>query len=281
MKFKIIISLLLLSSLANSQEINDTILRSKKGIPILPAKNDWAIGADVLPFLQLIGNIFYNVPDNETNVIYQTIYSRFMISDNTAIRANFSISNSQTYERVYIQDDAAVFMDPLSRDQTEDSKKTSLSSYGIDLGIMKFRGYGRLKGFYGLHAGYSLYREGYFYSYGNPITSINNTPSSGFGYTAEGARMLEKDLGIVNAISGGLIAGIEYYFLPKICIGGEITLSALYAWQSQGNSKYEWWNGYMTEVYDIAEVPPGTNKISFYTQRPANFTTSLYLMFYF
>ena len=281
MKFKIILILLLLSSYANSQEINDTILRSKKGIPILPAKNDWAIGADVLPFLQLIGNIFYNVPDNETNVIYQTIYGRYMISDNTAIRANFSISNSQTYERLYVQDDAAVFMDPLSQVQTEDSKKTSLSSYGIDLGILKFRGYGRLRGFYGLHAGYSVFREGYFYSYGNPITSINNTPSSGFSYTAEGARLLEKDHGIVNTVAGGIIAGIEYYFMPKICIGGEITLSGLYSWQSQGNSKYEWWNGYQTEVFDAAEVPPGTYKISFYTQRPANFATSLYLMFHF
>ena len=110
----------------------------------------------------------------------------------------------------------AVFLDPLSQVQTEDSKKTSLSSYGIDLGILKFRGYGRLKGFYGLHAGYSLFREGYFYSYGNPITSFNNTPSSGFSYNAEGARLLEKDLRIVNAVAGGIIAGIEYYFLPKI-----------------------------------------------------------------
>ena len=109
MKFRTILILLLLSLYANSQEISDTILRSKKGIPILPAKNDWAIGADVLPFLQLIGNIFYNVPDNETNVIYQTIYGRYMISNNAAIRANFSISNSQTYERLYVQDDAGSF----------------------------------------------------------------------------------------------------------------------------------------------------------------------------
>jgi hypothetical protein len=270
---------ILLSGFA--QEKNDSILRSKRGIPILPVKGDWAIGADVVPYLTYLGIIFNNTSADSLDLSTQTIYARYFLSDNIAVRALFGIDRTTTFQREYVQDDAAVFVDPLSRVQTEDSKKSDLNYYALDLGIQVFRGYGRLKGFYGAHLGASMTFLNEFYSYGNPITGFNTTPSSIFSYTADGSRKLNEDGGINYALGGGVIAGIEYYFLPKACIGGEITLSVIYCWKTQGDSNYEHWNGSKVENYDIAQYPEGPTGASVYTLRPANFSPGLYLMFHF
>jgi hypothetical protein len=287
MKNKILILLLSIVTLsASAQVTGDSVLRSKKGIPILPQKGDWAIGADALPYLQYLGNMFNNNSYNSLNLGSQTLYGRYFIADNAAIRFLIGIDKGSDRTNYYVRDDAGYLADPLSRAQTTDYRVYKHTEINLDLGYQKFRGYGRLRGFYGAHLGLSISREGYTYNYGNPMSLANSAPTTvynwTYGYTDNvDDRTLESDNGINYGLGLGLIAGVEYYFLPKICIGGEITLSAYHSWKTQGNSKYEHLNGSVVEEYEIADSPKGRTSTEVYTSRPANYGGSLYLMFHF
>jgi hypothetical protein len=283
-KILLSLSIILISVAAFAQQ--DSILRSKKGVPILPQKGDWAIGADALPYLEYLGNIFNNTSDNTLDLGSQTLYGRYFVADNAAIRFLVGIRKGSARSSFYVKDDAAVFADPLSRAQTTDYEVSKVSEINLDLGYQKFRGYGRLRGFYGAHLGIEMTRYSASYNYGNPMTIANSAPTTVYdwdnGYTnSQSTRTLESDYGITYALNLGLIAGVEYYFLPKICIGGEITLSVAHSWKTQGNSKYQHLNGSVIEEYEIADSPKGRVGTGIYTSRPANYGGSLYLMFHF
>ncbi|HEX2934646.1 MAG TPA: hypothetical protein VHO72_04780 [Bacteroidales bacterium] len=286
-KILLSLSIILISVAAFAQQ--DSILRSKKGVPILPQKGDWAIGADAVPYLNYLGNIFNNTSGNSLKLDQQTLYGRYFIADNAAIRLLILINKGSSRNSLYVQDDAAIFADPLSRAQTTDYIVEKFTQIGFDLGYQKFRGYGRLRGFYGAHFGFGVTRNNNSYNYGNPMSIANSAPTSIDWEDKDpyhlSNRILEWDRGYEYGLNLGLIAGVEYYFMPKVCIGGEITLSASHSWKTQGNSKYEHLNGSVVEEYDIAESPKGRTGTNLYTQRPANFGAkydgSLYLMFHF
>jgi len=281
MRNKILILFLTIVSFSvSAQEASDSILRSKKGTPILPKAGDWAIGADALPYLEYLGNMFNNTDDNTLDLGSYMLYGRYFLTDNTAVRFAFGVEKSNSLSQNYIQNDAANLIDPLSNEKVIDNYKSIDKNLTLDLGYQIFRGYGRLRGFYGFHVGYRYSREKYIYSYGNKITQDNQTPSIYYSsYTSNNARILDQDNGINQSIMAGLIAGVEYYFLPKICIGGEITFTGYHSWSSQGNSKYERWNGSSVVEEDVLTLPKCRNYSSFYTQRP--FGGGLYLMFHF
>jgi hypothetical protein len=279
---KLIISFaIIIATLAASAQVaGDSILRSKKGIPILPKKGDIAIGIDAIPYFNYLGNMFNGTSGNTLNLGSTTLFGKYYLKDNVAIRAAFSINNYNDMSRAYVQDDQAVILDPLSNAQTEDTYKEIGKNYDFDLAYQIFRGYGRLRGFYGIHAGYGYSRYKEKYTYGNPITGANQQPTIYYSsYDANGSRELEYDGGINHSIFGGRLGGIEYYFLPKICIGGEITLSGSYDWSTQGNTTSERWNGTSVIEEDLASSPSGRTYSSLYTYRPLG--GGIYLMFHF
>lgn len=280
MKIKIFALLFATVSLGISAQQADSVLRSKKGTPILPQQGDWAIGADAAPYLEYLGNMFNNTANNSLNLGSQKLYGRYFLSNNTAIRVLIGISDYSTVNRSYITDDAALFQNPLSLAQTEDSRTNKYRTNSFNLGYQKFRGYGRLRGFYGANLMYSINRTIANYAYGNPITAANPKPSSVFPYTGN-SRLLYSDSGWNQSIGAGLIAGVEYYFLPKVCIGGEISASVFHSWASQENSKSESWNGSVVVESEKASSPASRISTGIETSRPANYGGSLYLMFHF
>jgi len=75
------------------------------------------------------------------------------------------------------------------------------------------------------------------------------------------------------------LAGVEYYFAPKICIGGELGFGYNYTNYGQSNSTSESWGG--TSVVETTDIDsPGNTYSSLSTYRPATYGT-LYLMFHF
>jgi hypothetical protein len=288
MKKLIILSycILLASFVATAQEAaKDSVLRSKKGIPILPQKGDWGIGFDAIPYLNYAGNMFNNKSNNTLNLGTQTIFGRYFISDNAAIRGIVSVNQYSNLSERYVRDDAAYTADPLANinTKTTDTYKSNHTEYVIGLGYQKFRGYGRLKGFYGFQAGFGVSRDHYFFTYGNPMTTVNSEPTSiSWGSNQTGSiRTLEIDNGITKTVNVGLIAGVECYIFPKICIGGEINLSLSNSWKSQGNSKYEHLNNTVVEEYDVADSPKGRTSTSFTSKSYSQQAGTLYLMFHF
>lgn len=289
MKKFLIILLSIVTLSASAQVTGDSILRSKKGIPILPQKGDWAIGANAAPYLSYLGNIFNNTSGNNLTFNETTLYGRYFLADNTAVRITVSMNNSNTMTKYYVQDDAGILANPNSNAQTIDTRKIVSTNNVVNLAYMKFRGYGRLRGFYGAHVGFGFSRTHTYYTYGNPITVANSNPTSITNWNASpvtvgnpDSRTLENDGGVTRTISAGLLAGVEYFFAPKMCIGTEITLNASHAWKSQGNSISERLNGTAVEELDLATSPKGRTSTSLNTRYASSYGTfSLYLMFHF
>jgi hypothetical protein len=260
-----------------------TVIKSSSNTDILPAAGDIALGADALPYLNYLGNMFNSTSNNTLALGKQNLYFRYYLSESTAIRLILGVNSTTNINNYYVQDDAAIFADPLSQAKLIDKEKIYTNGINVNVGFMKTRGYARLRGFYGVQVGYGFNRTSYDYQYGNNFTIANSNPSTANTSQFVGGRLakrlLEKDNGLVQNINAGLFMGVEYYFLPKICIGGEVAFNFLYQWGSQSNSKYEQVIG--SQIVQTDEVAaPGNKTIFLGTWRPATYG-GLYLMFHF
>ncbi|MCX7985965.1 MAG: hypothetical protein N2662_03400 [Bacteroidales bacterium] len=274
---KRILLILFISITALNIRAQENATASSKANDRLPVAGDIAFGIDALPYLNYLGNIFNNTVNNTLVLGSNNIYVRYFLADDFAVRAIISISDNINKSRTYVRDDAAYFVNPLSQDKVIDEQRTHNQSYGLAVGLMKTRGYEKLRGFYGAQIRYAYGRNSVSYSYGNEMTPANPAPSSIWGNVTE--RALETDNGINQALSGGIFLGVEYYFLPKVCIGGEASLMLTYNWGSQGNTKSELiQNGARFERDQ--PLTPGNRSFNLSTFRPATYG-GLYLMFHF
>lgn len=256
---------------------SSSVLTSKKGTPILPEAGDVAVGVGAYPFLYFIGNMFNNTEDNELDLYESTLYGRYYLADDAAIQVGLYVDKSKNTYNYYVRDDAAYFADNTSRAQVVDQQIYTSNSFGLDLSYLKFRGYGRLRGYYGGAIGYGYSTSRYEYTYGNAMTATNTSPSTYiFGNTDN--RPLYSDNGISQNFGLGIIAGVEYFFMPKACIGFDLTLSYRYYWSSQADTKYEHWNVSGVEEI-VTPTSPGNKYRYFDTYLPA--FGDLYLMFHF
>lgn len=268
----------------SAQELatSSSTLTSKKGIPILPEKGDYAIGVGAYPFLYYMGNMFNNTEDNELDLYESTLYGRYFLEDDVAIQAALYINNTKNTYKQYVPDDAARANNALSLAEVVDQQIYNSKGHSLDLSYLKFRGYGRLRGYYGVAAGYSRYRSSYEYTYGNNMTVTNPNPTTfDFGYYGEtrmSNRPLYQDNGISQSLRAGVVAGVELYFMPKTCIGFDLTLAYSYNWYSQADTKNEQWDGSQA-VEIVSPTSPGNRYSNFDTYLPA--FGDLYLMFHF
>lgn len=273
----ILFTLLITTGAAAQDSTGSSILTNKKGMAILPVKGDFAIGMTADPFLTYIGNIFNGNTDNEFNLSSTTLYGKYYLKDNAAIRASIYLSNNTYNNKYYVRNDAAFAADPLSQDKVVDVEKSKIKNIGVSLGYQKYRGYGRLQGFYGAYVNYNWYRFQVDYTYGNPISAINQAPSTFMGNLSN--RILTYDDGIRQTAGAGLLAGVEYFFMPKISMGVELNLGYRFSWGSQSNRKNEEWVGSKVVESDVLNSP-GSTSSSFSTSLPSTFG-SLFLMFHF
>jgi hypothetical protein len=275
--FTIALALAAFAPLA-AQESGD-VLVGKKGTPILPVAGDIAIGVEATPYLNYLGNMFNNTSNNSLSLGSNTLYSRYFIADDAAIRIALKIKNTTDINRYYVRDDARIMQDPLSNAQAEDVYTNKNREYTLAIGYQKFRGYGRLRGFYGAQVFAGLAKNSYEYSYGNPITALNTAPTTHWSTGTE--RTLNGDNGLSTTLGIGGLAGVEYYFAPKICIGGELNLNYSYSKTGQGDSTTEKWIG-TNVVEQTTPSSPGDTKTSLSTSRPGTFVSGqIYLMFHF
>jgi hypothetical protein len=280
----ILFTFLFLAGSVSAQEeaSSSDVLANKKGIPILPKKGDYALGISANPFLDYVGNMFNNTADNNFDLYDYTIYGKYYLKDNEAIRAYYTWTNTHQTANRYIRDDAARLADPLSKSQVTDTRLYKNDNLGLGASYQKYRGYGRLQGFYGVYVNYSQKRTQYEYTYGNAITEANPNPSDywGEGDVEDGrARTLYDDTGIDRSFGLGLLGGVELFFMPKTSIGLEVDFGYSYSWGTQENAKYELWDGAQVLEYDRT-YSPGSRTSSFYTYLPSTYG-GLFLMFHF
>jgi hypothetical protein len=156
-------------------------LTSKKGEPMLPEAEDWAIGVDATPFLNYMGNFFGKSSNNtylasgwQNYGANQTIVAKKFTDAQNAYRVTFRLGfHNTSYKNQVLQPQSTssttVYF-PTQATTVDDKASTSNSFIGIGVGMEKRKGKTRLQGFYGadVFIWYSSSKEKF--KYANALT---------------------------------------------------------------------------------------------------------------
>lgn len=248
---KKLVILLLIASFAIStasaqEEASGEELKSKKGFVILPESGDIAIGINAVPVFGYFGNIMNGTANNTIGFNFvdgtNTIYGKYFLDAETAVRARVRIGKASTINTEYITMDQIV-TDPMAT--VKDHHILNTTNIQLGAGYELRRGNGRLIGFYGAEAmfTYGTSAENYIYGnkfspdFPNPLTTDFGTNITGTGRVEEAKNGTTVGLGLRGFI------GVEYFFAPKMSIGGEFGWGFGYNWTGSGEQTTEMWNG--------------------------------------
>ena len=245
----------------------------------IPEKGDWALGFNAAPILSYLGNLFNGNTANNfnpkqiggaitTNGVFTnddewlkpiiSLNSKYMISDKVGIRANIGLNVKKGSSTVYVTDDEAINFDPLSQSKVVDNTITRSSGACVSIGAEYRVGKRRVQGVFGgnyIIGGGDIVTE---YIYGNKMTSLNQQPTTYSGSTS--SRPLINHVG--NFYTGlSAFAGFEWFVAPKIALGAEVSLAAIYCYKQQRYNKSESFDSTLNDVCVKTNIttPPSHN----------------------
>lgn len=249
-------------------------LTSKKGEPILPEAEDWAISMNADPIFSFIGNAFNGNTGNAAPAVSwlntdQTIVGKKFIDEKSAYRVLVRLGfTNQTHKNLVVDNSATtapVF--PEQAAMVTDKYSVKNTNIGIGVGKEWRRGKTRLQGYYGADAMVWISMSGEKYTYGNEMTAVptgpgqTSTPTTtdfttalpGGGYASGpvASRTIKTKSGMTFGIGVRAFIGAEYFILPKISIGAEYGLGLGYQMQGKGKITTE-----------EQQVVSGTNQVA-------------------
>ncbi len=206
---------------------------SKRGEKILPQQGEIALGIDALPVLGYFGDLFngFNAGNSANfgfiNGIYNanSIYVKYYLEDQVAVRGAVRIGHQNWIDKEDVMMDQDV-PDPLMT--VTDVYTFNSTNIGIGADYLMYRGKGRVQGYYGagIFVNYNSWKDSY--SYGNPMTTQFNSPNFydfALGAEVSGSeRILETYNNNAFGVTVRGVVGVEYFFAPKISVGGEMGL---------------------------------------------------------
>lgn len=282
---KIIISLSLVFVVLGAIA-QDSLFTNKRGVPVLPQAGDIAIGLDAASPLYYIGNAFNGNTDNWepnanffNNGLNNTIYFKYFLTDQSALRMNFTFGKTNFNNKTYVQDDSAFAINPLSNAMVEDMFTQNSTRFALGLGFEQRKGRNRVQGFYGAGTYFAYENSSYTYAYGNPISELNPMPTSTnwMGQVTATTRELSRDLGSQYTFGLNAFIGVEYFILPSVSLGAELGYGYGLTSQTQESHVYEYWNVSKVEEMTVLDAP-GTNH---HWLGVANPSANFFLMFNF
>lgn len=215
-------------------------LKSKEGVPVLPEAGDYAIGIDATPFLNYFGGFLSNggavAPTWNFTDAAQTIKGKYYVDAETAYRGEIRLGfGSNTQKNMSVDrtlTTAPVY--PALPTLKENKWKQGNTNIGLAVGLEKHRGKGRLSGYYGAGLGIYFNSTKDKFTYGNalsPAGTVVNVDGTDDAFAGSGnitndtygntARITERKNGTDITLNLGAFVGAEYFFLPKISVGGE------------------------------------------------------------
>jgi hypothetical protein len=276
MKKNFVFILLLIGFGASAQE-----LTSKKGTPILPEAGDWSIGIDAKPFLDYAGNMFNGNASNSspsfnwTSTVFPQIITGKLVKDaNTAYRVKLRLGSTSAKQEYEVKNDLNTASTAM------DVEKISSTNIALSAGIQKWKGKGRLRGFYGAEFGIGLLGVTKdVHEYANAITSTNTAPTTSIpdAIDADGYRITESSKKVNFNFGVGSFIGVEYFFAPKMSLSGEFNWRINYWSYGAKETTGEKWNG--TSVETRTSSNPG--KSSSFGFDNGNAGGSIAMNFYF
>lgn len=248
--------------LAANVNAQDEQIQNKNGVDILPEKGDFALGFNAVPLLNLIGTPTTGAPKFLRNLFNnQVVSGKYMLSNNTAVRANFNFQIDNFNNQNFVQNDVANSPDSL----IADGIKVKNQLFVIGGGYEVRKGKGRIQAIYGADLAFSFGRSRNFMTYGNGFGQTNPTPTS-TSWSSSGAVISEVSMGerTVSRTSGNMFGiglrpfvGVEYFFAPRISIGAEFSWNLTYQTTAEGTE--------VTELYTQGdtyhkETPSGRSR---------------------
>ncbi|MFR9527361.1 MAG: hypothetical protein SNI45_04730 [Rikenellaceae bacterium] len=269
----------------------------------LPKAGDFSFGIDAAPVINFLGNTLNGTISQELDDIGGTptdteantslispdisIMGRYMLSRNTALRMNVGLTLKNDYTTAYVVDDLAAAIDPLSEDKVIDSSTIIATGVNVSLGLEYRVGKGRIQGVFSGNLLYAYSATITSYSYGNAVTSVNQSPSNGglsttstpsVSYISSLRPLCERG-GATHV--GGLMgtAGVEWFLSSNISLGVEVNLIAAYAYTTQSYGEYEGYsaNTLNVESYTNIASPAAYNMVV----ETGNYGSNITLNFYF
>ncbi len=252
--------------LSDDEEAKTEPLLSKHGNNILPEKGDVGLGIDAIPFLDFAGNLVkINSGTTFSSMLHiqppeggMVIFLKYFTGEKTALRAKFRIAYSASTEKFAVQND---------QDITEtlyDTRIASNINFDVGIGLEKRKGSTRLQGLYGLEGMLSVIKgvetsPNYRYLYVNDFSASNTTPSTGL-FGASGTRPIYYKNAPSYGIGGRAFIGAEYFFTPKIAIGGELAIRLMISRRGASKSKTEAWvNNALEKTVTKDKTPSGSD----------------------
>jgi hypothetical protein len=258
-------------------------IQNKNGVDILPEEGQFALGFNAVPLINIIGNATAGQNKYINNMFGQnTIFAKYMLSSNSAIRASFNINFNNFQNRNFVIDNTLNSPDSL----VTDAITVNNQSFAISGGYEMRRGNGRLQMLYGGDVAFIMSNSNRSFEYGNAFGPINQTPTAtnwsnagnAFGSSSQGERNIEIVDG--RTIGFGLrpFVGLEYFFAPNISLGAEFGWTLLFSSTADGQTTREYYSPSADEVF--TRTLPNAGSRSF-TGGIDNLSGAVTLMFYF
>lgn len=269
---KFLILTMLVSELTLKAQMNP-VLKSRRGIAILPQQNDWCIGFGANPFFNYFGNMFNgSTANNGLNATFaapnQMIFAKYMKSNEMAYRVSFRLGFNNNVSSFNVKDmspgaavDAVV---------TDKQKRTS-SFIGLGFGFEKRKGNSsRIQGFYGLE-GLITYSSGenINFEYGNGLENLD----TGL------IRVKKLKSSSLFSIGCRAFAGVEYFIAPKLSIGAELGYGPNIGFRSSSEQTTEQYD--FTASTSKSEVSVLSPKSTVFSLDTDNYNGIVKLLFYF
>jgi len=273
--------LMLIVSIASAQD-----LVSKKGVKILPEKGNCALGIDAVPFLRYAGDLMNGTMGNAAPAFNftapnpMTIYAKYFLDDKTALRSFIRVGFASDTWKNYVPDQSST--DP--EDTEEDQLKQKAMDIVLGAGLEKRKGVGRVQGLYGAQLKIMYASQKNTYEYGNDMEATHTNPISTDWTTvppspvAMGTRTMEEKAGSGFGFGIDAICGVEYFFAPKVSLGGEFSWGLQLASQGEGEMTVEHWDGVSSSVKETTTKMAGNSHFRLDT---GNFGGAINLLFYF
>lgn len=263
------------------------VLKNKKGMTILPEAGDISVGVNLIPFMNYLGNIGNDNIINgfpSSSFLFDngtTLFLKYFNNDYSAFRLKLGIEYSLDITDRYVQDDAAVYADPLSELQVVDRRNRSSHAYYAAVGYEFRRGKGRLQAAYGAELGFGFYNTNSSYEYGNEFTDINTAPTSYNFLTGITSSVNRRSISAKESkaigFGGNVFLQLEYYIAPNIALGTEFAFGPYFTKGLQTSYTDEYWNGSSVQEQTLLNSPGDVSlDIDFF--RP---TANFFLMFNF
>lgn len=265
-------------------------LLSKNGHQILPKKGDWSLGINASSVLEYVGNAANGENFNSSpsfnqiskNLPTATIWGKYFIADDLAWRGGLDIFADADRDRFRINDDASSNPD----DAVFDVRDINRFGATVSLGLERRRGKSRVQGVYGadVYVHYTTNNTTKI-EYANAITTSNQTPTStafgnptGVPDPALGFRITEANFG--NDFMFGLrgFVGVEYFFAPKMSLGGEFYWGVSYTTTGDTSVTFEGYEGSSDSVIETSTFTEGNRDLEIGFR---NTSAAVNLFFYF